>query len=239
MDPGNPLSDALGRPLTVDQERLLRVYARLLAAAATHLNLTAVRDPAGIERRHLVESLALVRVLEAEAALPEGGSAIDVGSGGGLPGIPLAVVRPDLRVTLLEATGKKAAFLSEALTALGLTEVSVIAARAEAVGHDPAWRERFDLALARAVAPLNTLVELTLPLVAVGGRMAAVKGSRVHDELTAAAAAIRRCGGRLEGVEHLPVTDESPLSVVLIVKAQPTPPQFPRRSGMPAKRPLT
>lgn len=229
---------ALGRLPGDAQLDVLRSYAGLLARANKRMNLTAVRDSAAIERRHLLESLALVRLVEAAGVLPAGARVVDVGSGGGLPGIPLAIVRPDIQVTLLDAIRKKAAFLREATAALGLANVDVLAERAEEAGRDPATRERFDLATARAVAPLDALAELTLPLVRVGGSVAAIKGSHVSEELAAASAAITRCGGRLERVEPLGPAGAEPLSVVLIAKVAPTPPDLPRRPGIPAKRPL-
>ena len=239
MDHSSRVAAALGRPLSAEQQQqALHRYAELLARAATRLNLTAVRDVEGIERRHVHESLALLRVLEGAGVLPAGAAVVDVGSGGGVPGIPIAVVRPDLRVTLLEATAKKGAFLEETVRALALANLSVLTARAEDAGRDAEHRERYDAALARAVAPLDVLAELTLPLVRPGGCLAAVKGSRVHEELAAAAAAITRCGGRLNQVEPLPLAGAEPLSVVLVAKVTSTPPELPRRAGMPAKRPL-
>lgn len=217
---------------------LLRAYAGRLSAATARVNLTALRRPAEIEQRHLGESLALVRLLQEAGMLPPCSAVIDVGSGGGLPGIPLAIVRADLRVTLLEATAKKAAFLRDTVAQLGLASVAVLAARAEDAGHDPDQREQYDVAVARAVAPLNVLAELMLPLVRPGGRMAAVKGSRVHEEVAVGAAAVERCGGRIERVLPLGGDTPHPLFVVLAAKVAPTPPELPRRAGMPAKRPL-
>ena len=215
---------------------LTRFRDLLLAANAT-LNLTAVRDAEVIERRHIAESLALLQALEEAGRLPPGARLIDVGSGGGLPGIPLAIARPDLSVTLLEATGKKAAFLEQAARTLALTNVRVIAARAEEAAHDPAEREAYDLATARAVAPLAALLELTLPFVRVGGALAAVKGSRAEEEIAGAAGALRRCGGG--AVASLPLAAEAPnLRLLLVPKVAPTPPELPRRPGMPVKRPL-
>jgi 16S rRNA (guanine527-N7)-methyltransferase len=227
-----------GRPLDDSQRALLARYVDRLAAATAALNLTAVRDIPGIYRRHIAESLALLRLLEEHGLVPEGGRLIDIGSGGGLPGIPIAIARPDLRVTLLEAVGKKAAFLRDTVEALELPRVDVLAVRAEEAGRDTAHRERYDVAVARAVAPLNVLAELALPLVRLGGWLAAVKGSKVHAELAEAHEAISRCGGRVAAVFPLPTLVGAPLSVVLIRKERPTPPELPRRPGIPAKRPL-
>lgn len=238
VDVSERTAAALGRALSAGQQRALYAYAQRLAVANARLNLTALRDPQAIERRHLLESLALVRVLEDAGVLPADAAVVDVGSGGGVPGIPLAIARPDLCVTLLEATQKKAAFLEDTVSSLHLQRVAVLVARAEDAGRDPEYRERYDLAVARAVAPLAVLAELTLPLVRPRGFLAAVKGSRVQDEVAAAGPAITRCGGRLERVEALPPAEAKPLWVVLAAKVAPTPPELPRRAGMPAKRPL-
>jgi 16S rRNA (guanine527-N7)-methyltransferase len=228
----------LGRPLAPAQRATLEQYRDLLLAANQRLNLTAVRDRAGVEQRHIIESLALVGLLEQLGLLQAGCTIIDVGSGGGLPGIPLAIVAPAARVTLLEATGKKAAFLREATATLQLATVRVVTARAEEAGQDTAHREQYDLALARAVAPLDTLAELTLPLVRLGGGVAAVKGARVGEEIEAARAAVARCGGRVAGVKTRILPSGETLLTVILTKAAATPPELPRRPGIPARRPL-
>ena len=215
----------------------LHRYRDLLLEANATLNLTAVRDSVEIERRHIDESLAALRALESAGMLPGGAKVIDVGSGGGLPGIPLAIARPDLSVTLLEATGKKAAFLERAAKDLQLGNVRVLAARAEEAAHDPAEREAYDLATARAVAPLATLLELTLPFVRVGGALGAMKGSRAEEEIAAAGVALRRCGGGPPSIVPL-TADAAGVRLLIIGKGAPTPPDLPRRPGMPAKRPL-
>jgi 16S rRNA (guanine527-N7)-methyltransferase len=161
---------------------------------------------------------------------------VDVGSGAGLPGIPLKIARPDLDVTLIEADQAKAAFLVHACAALGLEHVEVVARRAEDAGHDPRLRETFDVAVARALAPLPVLVELCLPLVRVGGRLLAQK-TEAEDPATAARA-IQLVGGELSGVLGAPSAARSAGTVVVIDKARPTPSLYPRRAGVPARKPL-
>ncbi|MGD9890540.1 MAG: 16S rRNA (guanine(527)-N(7))-methyltransferase RsmG [Dehalococcoidia bacterium] len=218
----------------IDDSRFTR-FRDLLAQAP--FNVTSVRDPSDIEQRHIGESLALVRALAAAGHLPSGARVIDVGSGGGLPGIPMAIARPDLAVVLLEATGKKADFLEDVAQRLHLRNVRVLAARAEEAAHQPDERERYDLATARAVAPLATLVELTLPFVRVGGALAALKGSRADEEIAAAAVAVQRCGGGLIDIRSLTAEQFTP-RLVIVPKIAPSPDELPRRSGIPAKRPL-
>ena len=161
---------------------------------------------------------------------------VDVGSGGGLPGLPLKIVHPDLEVTLIEADQSKAAFLVQAAARLGLRGVEVVAMRAEDAGHDPRYRESFDVAVARALAPLPTLVELCLPLVRVGGRLLAQKTDR--EEAARAERAIELLGGLLEPALPAPSAARGSGIVVTVRKVRPTPAAYPRRPGVPARKPL-
>lgn len=164
-------------------------------------------------------------------------SLIDVGSGAGLPGLALKVERPELRLTLLEANRRKAAFLVHAAAELGLDGVEVVARRAEEAGHDPRLREAFDAATARAVAPMPVLVELCLPFVRLGGRLLAMK-ARAGDEVAEAARAIEILGGRLEAVIAAPSAARERGEIVVVAKVATTPADYPRRPGVPSRRPL-
>ena len=161
---------------------------------------------------------------------------VDVGSGGGLPGLPLKIARPDLEITLIEADQDKAAFLVHACAQLGLEGVRVVARRAEDAGHDPLLREAFDVAVARALAPLPALAELCLGLVRVGGRLLAQK---THDEdPNAARHAIEVMGGSLRAVRASPSAARRAGTVVVIEKIRETPAAYPRRPGLPNRKPL-
>jgi 16S rRNA (guanine527-N7)-methyltransferase len=161
---------------------------------------------------------------------------VDVGSGGGLPGLPLKIARPELEVTLIEAHGKKAAFLVRACAELGLRGVEVVDRRAEDVGRDTRYREAFDVAVARAVAPMPVLAELCLPLVRVGGRLLAQKTGA--EDVAAARAAIEILGGGAVEVVPAPSSARGSGTVVVVEKAHPTPQAYPRRSGVPGRKPL-
>jgi len=161
---------------------------------------------------------------------------VDVGSGGGLPGLALKIARPDLTVTLVEADHDKAAFLVRACAALLLHDVDVVAKRAEEVGHDPLYRETFDVAVARALAPMPVLAELCLPLVKVGGRLVAQKTA--SEEVERAGRAIEAMGGALNRVAAAPSAARGAGTVVIVDKVRPTPPAYPRRPGVPARKPL-
>ena len=168
--------------------------------------------------------------------LGDAASLVDVGSGAGLPGLPIKIARPDLRVTLIESDQAKAAFLVHACAALGLEQVEVVARRAEDAGHDPRLREAFDVAVARALAPMPVLVELCLPLVRIGGRLLAQKTAR--EDPAKASRAIQLLGGALSEVVAAPSAARSLGTIVVIDKVRPTPAQYPRRPGVPNRKPL-
>jgi 16S rRNA (guanine527-N7)-methyltransferase len=187
--------------------------------------LVARQDPGLIE-----DCLVLVE------HLGDGHRVVDVGSGGGLPGLPLKIVRPDLEMTLIEADQAKAAFLVHACAALGLEGVEVVARRAEEAGHDPRYRETFDVAVARALAPMPVLAELCLGLVTVGGRLLAQKTE--GEDLDAARQAIELMGGALGAVHASPSAARTGGTVVVVDKVRPTPAGYPRRPGVPNRKPL-
>ncbi len=161
---------------------------------------------------------------------------VDVGSGAGLPGLPLKIERPELELTLIESDQAKAAFLVHACATLGLARVEVVAIRAEEAGHDPRLRETFDAAVVRALAPMPVLVELCLPLVRVGGRLLAQKTE--GEDLSSARHAIKVMGGELLAIMPAPSAGRRVGTVVVIGKLRPTPAAYPRRPGVPARKPL-
>jgi 16S rRNA (guanine527-N7)-methyltransferase len=235
----------LGIALGPEQLDRLARYVALLLARNQQLNLTRIVDPAEIERRHLLDSLTCaLPVLDhlTRSRQDDGVAAwrcIDVGAGGGLPGIPLAIAFPGLHVMLLESTGKKAAFLREAVVELGLTGVTVRADRAEDAGRAPAERDAYDLVVARALAPLPVALELCLPFARPGGVTVLPRGSDLVGQLTDGEAAAEQFAARLRPPIPLDDPDLPPgRSLVVADKLGPTPDRYPRRPGMPAKRPL-
>jgi len=232
-------AQALGLPLNPQQLQQFEEYYHQLIAANRRVSLTSVTDYEEVQRRHFGESLAVGAALYRVGVLKpdEGARVLDLGAGAGFPGLPMRIVHPALRLTILEATRKKTAFLERLLARLGLEDVAVITGRAEVVAHEPAHREGYDLVLARAVAPLAVLVELALPFLEAGRFLATPKGSRAPQEVTEASRALTLCGGRLVSAEPLP-SPTLPLTLVLVEKIAPTPAIYPRRPGIPAKRPL-
>jgi 16S rRNA (guanine527-N7)-methyltransferase len=186
--------DAIGASVSPAALAQLGDYLGRLLAMNEQMNLTAIKDAEGAWERHVLDALTLLPLL---AEVPAGGRLVDIGSGGGIPGLVLAIARPDLRVTLVEATQKKAAFLSAVSEAMGLSNVTVRAERAEQLGRAD-LRGAFDVVTARAVARLNVLVPLVLPFARPGGLALLIKGQRAEEELAEAASVIARQHARHE-----------------------------------------
>jgi len=201
-------------------------------------NLTAITDWEGVLVRHFLDSLSCLKGLP-RANLAAGAQVIDVGTGAGFPGLPLKLVCPKMRLTLLEATHKKVTFLENMVRVLGLDGVDVIHGRAEELGRDPIHRERYDWALARAVAEMPTLAEYLLPLVRVGGAALAQKGEGAAAEVHEADVAIVTLGGRVRQLVPVELRGLAETRYLVVVdKVAATPEKYPRRPGMPQKRPL-
>jgi len=231
---------ALGLRLTDNQIAAFQTYYEELVAWNQRFNLTAIVDYEPVQIRHFLDSLSCLLADEVRRTLARPDArAIDVGSGAGFPGLPLKLVCPGLHLTLLEATGKKVTFLEHIVARLGLRRVSAIHGRAEDLAHEPAHREAYDLALARAVAELPVVAEYTLPFCKVGGWVVAQKGEAGAAEAWSAERAIALLGGELRRVVpvELPGLPED-RSLVVVEKVGPTPERYPRRPGMPGKRPL-
>ncbi len=209
-------------------------YYQILLEWNERINLTRIVEPSEVAVKHFLDSLSVYPLLP-----PRARQLIDVGSGAGFPGLPLKLACPDLQVTLLESTGKKTAFLRHVITELGLTGIEVITLRAEEAGQQADQRQRYDVAVARAVSPLVVLAEYLLPLVKVGGVMIAQKGQPPTEELAAATYAIKLLGGQAATVQPLHVPHlEGERHGVVIKKIKPTPKAYPRRPGLPSKEPL-
>lgn len=224
----------LGLALDDAQISAIRRYADLLLDYNRRVNLTGADTLAELEVRHLLDSLTVA------SQLPQPpGAVIDVGAGGGLPGLPLAILRPDLQFTLLDSVGKKTVFLEQAIAALGLTNAAVVNTRAELAAQTWDYRQRYALAVARAVADLPVLLELTLPFLKLLGKAVLMKKGAVDEEIARSRRALRAVGGELVEVVESPLPDLLPEHKLIIVeKTRPTNAQYPRRPGIPERRPL-
>ena len=221
--------------LSPQQKEQLALHWSLVKAAQAQFNLTAILEDDQARSKHYLDCLALLPLINTS---PAPRRLLDIGSGGGFPGLVIAVACPQLSVTLLEATQKKCAFLSSCGQQLGLSNLRVINARAEEAGRDPELRGSFDLVSARAVAGLNVLLELALPLLTMGGRLLAMKGEAWQEELAQAAPALTLLGGAARPTYEYSLPGGDRRAIVDIEKQSPTPDKYPRRPGMPNKRPL-
>ncbi len=213
----------------------METFLTLFQKTNQQLNLSAIRDEQDIKVKHLLDSLHIGALAE----MNEGQRVLDLGTGGGFPGMPLKIMHPGAEMVFLDATGKKLRFIESAAGTIGMDGVYYLHSRAEDAGQDPRYRGTFDLVLARAVAYLPVLLEFALPLLRVGGRLASAKGAGVDDEVHDSARALRLLGGKVESVKtyQLPGIAEE-RSVILIRKVSQTPREYPRRAGIPAKKPL-
>jgi 16S rRNA (guanine527-N7)-methyltransferase len=212
-----------------------REYLRLLLEWNQRFNLTAIEAPEAVIDKHFIDSLSCALVLDP----PSLHRLVDVGTGAGFPGLVLKIAFPHVEVLLLDAVEKRLRFLRRVTEALGLAGVTTLHARAEEAGRDPRWRGRFDLAVARAVAPLNTLAEYCLPFVRLGGCFLAQKGPTVAAELAAARPALQKLGGGEARVHDLILPDtDLRRCLVRVPKIAPTPREYPRLPGTPKKHPL-
>ncbi len=227
----------LGLELSQEQLERFQRYYEVLTDWAERVSLTAVHDEEGVQRRHFLESAALIPVLEEHELSLDEQSLVDIGSGAGIPGIPLKILVPSLRLTVVEVKQRKAEFLGALLQELSLDDVTIVTRRAEEAARDPNHREQYDFAVAKALAPLRTLAELTLPFVHMGGVVLAPKGRGAEEEVKEGRVALETLKGSLRGVEPRPLAEPAQ-QVILVDKVLSTPPRFPRRPGVPAKRPL-
>lgn len=227
----------LGISLSEKHLTQFETYYRELVEWNQRFNLTAITDYEAVQVRHFLDSLSCILALR--GTLQRGARLIDVGTGAGFPGIPLKIVCPAISLTLVEATQKKVVFLEHLVGRLGLRDVRILCARAEELGQRPAHREQYDWAVARAVAEMPTLVEYLLPLVRVGGTVLAQKGENAPAEVHTAEEAIRILGGKVQRLipVHLHGIAETRY-LVIVDKVAATPEKYPRRPGIPAKRPL-
>ncbi len=184
--------------------------------------------------RHIDDSLRLLDFVD----LTSGTRLVDIGSGAGFPGLILAMARPEVEVTLVESDAKKSQFLNLVREELGLTRVSVVCRRVEELGRDPQWRESFDYCTSRAVAAINIMLEYGLPLIKTDGRLLLWKGRNYPDEMEKAQNALLTLGGVLEDIFHYTLMEELDRVIIALRKTCSTPDKYPRRVGLPSKRPL-
>ena len=210
-------------------------YFEMLIEKNKVMNLTAITEFSDVMIKHFADSLAVLKYID----FPENSKIMDLGTGAGFPGIPLKIFRPDLDLLLVDSVNKKLNFIKEVVDELHLEKIKVLHGRAEDLGHDSLYREKFDFLVSRAVANLSTLSEYSLPFVKKGGYFISYKASIVKEELNAAEKAISILGGQFERNEkfNLPYIEDE-RNLVFILKRSNTPGKYPRKSGIPSKEPL-
>ncbi len=240
----------LGLYLTAEHLAQFQRYYEELVEWNRRFNLTTVVGYEEVQLRHFLDSLTCLLAFPGWGhdivanqlpfiCRPQPWLCLDVGAGAGLPGLPLKIVCPELKLTLLEATRKKVEFLLHVVDDLRLKDVEVIWDRAETVGQNPHYRERYDIVVARAVAELPVLSEFCLPFCRIGGRLIAQKGPEAESEVAVAGPAIERLGGTVRELKEVAVAGQRETRILVVIdKVAPTPELYPRRPGIPAKRPL-
>mgnify|MGYP005793881591 FL=1 len=219
--------------LTNKQLNEFYTYMNLLIEWNKNINLTAITEPEEIIKKHFIDSLTISKNIQKDSSI------IDVGTGAGFPGIPLKIVREDINVVLLDALNKRLNFLNEVVKENKLENIETVHFRAEEIGKNKKYREKYDIATSRAVAQLNILAEYLLPLVKIGGKCICMKGSNVEEELKNSKKAITLLGGEIEKIEEFILPDSDiKRNVIIIKKVNSTPAKYPRKPGTPAKEPI-
>ena len=226
-------SKDLGVRFSVKQTEQFFEYMNLLIEWNEKMNLTAITEPDEIILKHFIDSITILKELE------DGLKLVDVGTGAGFPGIPLSIMNPTLKITLVDSLNKRLIFLQEVVNKLKLENIEIVHARAEEFGQNKKYREQFDIATSRAVANLSTLSEYLIPLVKIGGKVISMKAAEAKQELNEAKKAIEVLGGTVEKIDefNLPQSDIG-RTVIIIRKNKLTPNKYPRKPGTPSKEPI-
>lgn len=208
-------------------------YMNLLLEWNEKINLTAITQPEEVKLKHFVDSLTVLKYINDDDKV------IDIGTGAGFPGIPLKIMKENTKITLLDSLNKRINFLNIVIETLNLRNIQAIHGRAEEIARNKLYREKYDVAVSRAVANLSTLTEYMLPFVKVGGKCICMKGANVNEELERAQNAIKELGGEIERVDNFYLSDnDNERNIIVIKKVKETNPKYPRKAGTPSKEPL-
>ena len=223
--------------LSAKQEQQFKTYFKELITVNEHVNLTRITEEDEVYLKHFYDSLT--PLLLVPEVFTEGAMVCDVGAGAGFPSLPIKILRPDLRLTIVDSLGKRLKFLQELLDKLEISGVELVHGRAEDVGQNPAYREQFDLVTARAVARMSVLSEYCLPLAKTGGKFVALKGPKAASELADAKKALDTLGGKVSFSQEFTLAGtEEERTIVVVDKVKKTPAKYPRQAGTPNRKPL-
>jgi len=220
--------------ITENANNLLVKYSNMLIKYNEFMNLTAITEPEEIKEKHFLDSITLLL----SGKLEKEKTVIDIGAGAGFPSLPVKIVRNDLKITMLDSLNKRIGFLNDVIRELKLKDIEAVHFRAEDAGKDANYREKFDIATARAVADMAVLSEYALPFVKVGGYFIALKGNSPKEEIENAKKAIREMGGEIEEIKEILLPSGIKHSLVIVRKVIPTPSKYPRKAGTPVKKPI-
>lgn len=226
-------AESLGISLGDEEVTRFDMLAQRLIEQNKTMNLTAITEPDEVVIKHFIDSISLLSFVGPE----ENAKILDLGTGAGFPGIPLLIVRPDIRLTMVDSTAKKLKYVANTVEALGL-EAETLHARAEEAGKQPEYREQYDIVCSRAVAALNLLCEYCLPFVKVGGTFAAMKSAKADEEIANAKNALKTLGGKIVDKKTFTLADGGERTIIIIKKISQIPAKYPRPSAQIAKKPL-
>ena len=216
-----------------EQIKSFEKYMNLLLEWNEKINLTAITQPDEVKLKHFVDSLTVLKYINDDDKV------IDIGTGAGFPGIPLKIMKENTKITLLDSLNKRINFLNIVIETLNLRNIQAIHGRAEEIARNKLYREKYDVAVSRAVANLSTLTEYMLPFVKVGGKCICMKGANVNEELERAQNAIKELGGEIKRVDNFYLSDnDNERNIIVIKKIKETNPKYPRKAGTPSKEPL-
>ena len=216
-----------------EQIKSFEKYMNLLLEWNEKINLTAITQPDEVKLKHFVDSLTVLKYINDDDKV------IDIGTGAGFPGIPLKIMKENTKITLLDSLNKRINFLNIVIETLNLSNIQAIHGRAEEIARNKLYREKYDVAVSRAVANLSTLTEYMLPFVKVGGKCICMKGANVNEEIEKAKNAIKELGGEIERVDNFYLSDnDNERNIIIIRKVKETSSKYPRKAGMPSKEPL-
>lgn len=225
--------NSIGIELTDSQLNAFETYYDMLIDRNKVMNLTAITEFDEVMDKHFLDSVYLFRSIELKADY----KLIDIGTGAGFPGIPLKIVFPELKITLLDSLNKRVGFLNDVIDELNLNDIEAIHGRAEDIARDKAYRASYDIAVSRAVANLSTLSEYCLPFVKIGGKFVSYKSGDCADEVDNAKSAIHSLGGKINKIDEFSYSNNS-RSFIVIDKVMNTSNKYPRKAGLPSKKPL-